>query len=350
MAATVNTESVEKEILVLRAVGDETISYLQKYPLVPYEDSVLMKLYKKAPGVDPVALVHDTDYIMDHEKGVIQYLTEFVEDTRIYIQEYEYETTYYKYLSSLRDTIGDNNFDNLRYTTNVLINYFHKAMLGKVAAIAGSDWSFTMDTDVNRIEESLSDIQMEFIADFAALLIQKAELKTALRRAIIISDRTSRLDTTKHLSVMEKAVERDENNLSFALDQYLTTKGILDGTLVLAIKDSIKARTIIDYEGKLNMTYLALYHSKYVNGVAKKHGEVSRKMFPGYSIDAITNGIHTNTWVSEEMGLIFDKHIPSWKTDPYTMRNALNIPRDDLWRAHQRSKHKLLKFLNKSLL
>ncbi len=34
------------------------------------------------------------------------------------------------------------------------------------------------------------------------------------------------------------------------------------------------------YEGTtLNMTYLALRLSRYINGVAQKHGEVSRLMF-----------------------------------------------------------------------
>jgi starch phosphorylase len=41
----------------------------------------------------------------------------------------------------------------------------------------------------------------------------------------------------------------------------------------------------VTFENKLNMTRLALFFSHYVNGVAKKHGEVSRMMFPGYSID-----------------------------------------------------------------
>ncbi len=111
--------------------------------------------------------------------------------------------------------------------------------------------------------------------------------------------------------------------------------------------DNLRHDSIIDYDNKLNMTYLALYHSKYVNGVAKRHGEVSRKMFPGYSIDAITNGIHTPTWVSDSMATVFDKYIPSWRTDPYTLRNALNIPRDDLWRAHDHAKIKLIDFVNK---
>ena len=110
--------------------------------------------------------------------------------------------------------------------------------------------------------------------------------------------------------------------------------------------ETLNHDNIIDHENKLNMTYLALYHSRYINGVAKKHGEVSQKMFPAYSIDSITNGIHTPTWVCEPLAKVFDKHIPSWKTDPYTLRNALNIPRDDLWRAHDHAKSKLIDFIN----
>ena len=41
----------------------------------------------------------------------------------------------------------------------------------------------------------------------------------------------------------------------------------------------------------LNMTHLALHHSNYVNGVAMKHGEVSREMFPEYRVKALTNGV-----------------------------------------------------------
>src|SRR6266849_2100171 len=45
----------------------------------------------------------------------------------------------------------------------------------------------------------------------------------------------------------------------------------------------------------LNMTFLALRFSGYVNGVAMRHGEVSRGMFPAYDISAITNGVHAIT-------------------------------------------------------
>ena len=55
----------------------------------------------------------------------------------------------------------------------------------------------------------------------------------------------------------------------------------------------------------LNMTYLALSLSNYVNGVAKLHGEVSRKMFPNVHIEAITNGVHAATWTSASFRDLF---------------------------------------------
>ena len=63
----------------------------------------------------------------------------------------------------------------------------------------------------------------------------------------------------------------------------------------------------------LNMTYLALNLSHYVNGVAKKHAEVSRHMFAEYRVDAITNGVHAAHWTSPAFQALFDRHIPGWR-------------------------------------
>ena len=60
----------------------------------------------------------------------------------------------------------------------------------------------------------------------------------------------------------------------------------------------------------LNMTLLALNLSGYVNGVAKRHSEVSRNMFPGYIIHDITNGVHSFTWTSNSFRELFDRYIP----------------------------------------
>jgi starch phosphorylase len=97
---------------------------------------------------------------------------------------------------------------------------------------------------------------------------------------------------------------------------------------------------------KLNMTYLALEASHYVNGVAKRHTEVSRRMFEPYTIDSITNGVHAGTWAAPPFRDLFDRHIVGWRSDNASLRNALRIPLPDIWSAHQTAKDDLIDFVN----
>ncbi len=95
-------------------------------------------------------------------------------------------------------------------------------------------------------------------------------------------------------------------------------------------------------EGALNMTRLGLSCSRYVNGVSMRHGEVSRSLFPGHPIDAVTNGVHAVTWASEPLRQLFDRHIPEWRRDNLYLRYANGIPLHDVSEAHQGAKKDLL--------
>ena len=97
---------------------------------------------------------------------------------------------------------------------------------------------------------------------------------------------------------------------------------------------------------KVNMTLLGLTFSRYINGVAKRHKEVTEEMFPEYQIDSITNGIHPVTWASIPFKNLFNKHIPGWCADPYSLRNALSMPKDDVWQAHDDAKNLLIDEIN----
>lgn len=112
---------------------------------------------------------------------------------------------------------------------------------------------------------------------------------------------------------------------------------------VLGRRDVYEMKDVFCCEGRLNMTYLALNLSHYVNGVAKKHGEVSRLMFARYPIDSITNGIHAATWVSGPIAVLLDRHISDWRQDNFSLRNALSIPKEELWQAHLAAKRELLR-------
>ena len=97
----------------------------------------------------------------------------------------------------------------------------------------------------------------------------------------------------------------------------------------------------------LNMTQLALNLSTYVNGVAKQHGETSRQMFPEVPIHAITNGVHAGTWTCPSFQQLFDRYIPSWREDNFSLRSALGLPAEDVWSAHLIAKHELLQEVHK---
>ncbi|MDI6801100.1 MAG: alpha-glucan family phosphorylase [Thermodesulfovibrionales bacterium] len=97
----------------------------------------------------------------------------------------------------------------------------------------------------------------------------------------------------------------------------------------------------------LNMTMLALNQSMYINGVAKKHGEVSKGMFPGYEIHAITNGVHSFTWTSEPLKKLFDKYLSGWANEPEIFVRIGRIPDEELWEAHMEAKRHLIDYVNR---
>ncbi len=96
-------------------------------------------------------------------------------------------------------------------------------------------------------------------------------------------------------------------------------------------------------DGTLNMTYLGLRSSRYVNGVSMRHGEVSLDMFPGYPIHAITNGVHAATWTAQPFCELYDRHTPGWRHDNRYLRYAIQIPLADIRQSHLDAKRDLLR-------
>ncbi|UCF19885.1 MAG: alpha-glucan family phosphorylase [Gemmatimonadota bacterium] len=92
----------------------------------------------------------------------------------------------------------------------------------------------------------------------------------------------------------------------------------------------------------LNMTYVGLRLSRYVNGVSMKHGEVSLDMFPGYPVQAITNGVHATTWTALPCARLYDRYVPGWRHDNRYLRYVINIPLPEIQGAHSANKRVLL--------
>ena len=96
------------------------------------------------------------------------------------------------------------------------------------------------------------------------------------------------------------------------------------------------------HEGMLNMTHLALHLTRFVNGVAMRHRDVSRGMFPDYPINSITNGVHATTWAGPAFADLFDRRIPEWRRDNLYLRYAVSVPLQEIRDAHAASKAALL--------
>lgn len=94
--------------------------------------------------------------------------------------------------------------------------------------------------------------------------------------------------------------------------------------------------------GSLNLTRLGLNLSGYINGVSRRHAETTRKMFPGYRIHAVTNGVHVGTWTHPVFAKLYDANFPGWRKQPELLVRALHLADGDVWDCHQITKQALI--------
>jgi glycogen phosphorylase len=108
--------------------------------------------------------------------------------------------------------------------------------------------------------------------------------------------------------------------------------------------------------GQFNMTALAIRLSSRTNGVSKLHGHVSsgmwRHLFEGASeepVGAITNGVHTESWVGPEMRAFYAQHLDAhWEQhllEPEFWTRIQGVPDAALWNAHRSQKERLVRFV-----
>lgn len=105
-----------------------------------------------------------------------------------------------------------------------------------------------------------------------------------------------------------------------------------------------KVKPIIEHDA-LNMTKLALRFSGTVNAVSRKHCDVTKSMFPGSEVVAITNGVHAVRWAGRRFAELFDRYTPGWRERSEQLRHAALIPTEDIVQAHRESRDDLLRLV-----
>ena len=120
-------------------------------------------------------------------------------------------------------------------------------------------------------------------------------------------------------------------------------------------------------EPGFNMGIFALKIAGKKNGVSKLHGEVSRELFgdvwPNIAanespITYVTNGIHTCSWLAQNLKELYNKYLtspttPYWQDKIYldeTWKKIKNIPNNELWNAHLERKEKLIEHIRENTI
>ena len=111
-----------------------------------------------------------------------------------------------------------------------------------------------------------------------------------------------------------------------------------------------------DSRSPISMFILGARMSQYCNGVSALHGRTARRMWahlwPGLPEDEIpisqvTNGIHVSTFISPDIAQLFERHLgPEWymgSRKPENIQRIDEIYDDELWRAHEMSRTRLVR-------
>lgn len=167
-----------------------------------------------------------------------------------------------------------------------------------------------------------------------------ALLTLALLEEFVGNSSLSSITDTEIEAVRSQCVFTTHTPVPAAFDQFpLQMAGEVLGNDAVEILNKTRCCPF----GNLNMTFLALRCSTYINGVAMRHGEISHGMFPNYPIHAITNGVHAATWASTSFQQLYDQHVPEWRHDNLYLRYAIGIDLVEIQKAHASAKRNMIR-------
>ena len=293
----------------------------------------------------------------------------------------------------------DQPLDREAASINKVLNAKGEQMVVKVPVIEPPIHVSVWKVDVGRIELYLLDTDIEINDPWNRSISSRlyaGDIEQRLRQEIVLG--IGGMEVLEYLGIKHSILHLNEGHAAFALlerirDRVQAGKSFADAmkmvsdTTIFTTHTPVKAgHDVFPFElmGKyfeeyclalglehdsflqlglhpdepqsgFNMTAFALRLAGNRNGVSKKHGEVTRRMWRNLWPDAeedkvpieyVTNGVHVPTWIEPKMELLFNKYLgPNWLDEhdnPYIWELVDEIPDTELWDTHMWLKIKLI--------
>ena len=140
-----------------------------------------------------------------------------------------------------------------------------------------------------------------------------------------------------------------------AFDQHMVRR-YLGGRLPGVEEETVVALGDSGRDGVFDLGAVAIRLSSTTNGVSRRHGEVVTRDWEriiGGPGRAVTNGVHLGTWVGPQMARNFEVALgDAWSENalrPEAWAAIYQIDDQDLWRAHQAQKDRLIRHLRRRM-
>ena len=102
-----------------------------------------------------------------------------------------------------------------------------------------------------------------------------------------------------------------------------------------------------DPHGDFSMALLAFQLSGKANAVSELHARVIPGAWPGYGVEAVTNGVHAPTWLGPQIRALLDEYVPDWQSDEPSWEAIQSIPSDALALARDAQRASMIEFVNR---
>lgn len=223
------------EYIILNASGDEKgkTFHFNYYPIRNFDETIAEIFLERKSQI--IVLTKGTDYIVDNEESSVLFLKEINEGDNVYIENYEYEFLYYKYIYNIRMILGDTDPKSFIYSNKDIMRALRSVYFEIIQDIPA--WGIEYDVNLDRIISDIDDYRFTYIAGFTALKMLEYKLRRKLNTAIVIRDGPTAIDTTRVVDTLKQEIDDYRKRLEQSLNDELIFGR--NSNLIIGIVDDI---------------------------------------------------------------------------------------------------------------